>query len=227
MKAMGAGSLASFLAALLNVGWYILLVVAALITVCVLALPFAEMPNLTISIPVSFSMDTSPQGVSAPSLGIERAELVGSGDGIGFEYGEISRPRRLRLRGTLRFPARRDAFLAVNIGILIVGCAVGILALSQLRAVFSTLREGRPFVPANAKRIGWIALATIVGEILRAAAIAFENYYAMRHFTAEGLRFDASTDLNVFALINGLIILVIAEVFREGTRLDEEQSLTV
>ena len=30
-----------------------------------------------------------------------------------------------------------------------------------------------------------------------------------------------------FAIIDGVIILVIAEVFRAGTRLDEEQSLTV
>ncbi len=57
--------------------------------------------------------------------------------------------------------------------------------------------------------------------------VFFENYYAMTHFSANGLRFDARPDVNVFAIIYGLIILVIAEVFRAGTRLDEEQSLTV
>ena len=57
--------------------------------------------------------------------------------------------------------------------------------------------------------------------------VFFENYYAMTHFSAEGLRFDARPDLNVFAIIHALIILVIAEVFRAGIRLDEEQSLTV
>jgi len=41
------------------------------------------------------------------------------------------------------------------------------------------------------------------------------------------LRFEAPPDLNIFAIVNGLIILVIAEVFRAGTRLDEEQSLTI
>jgi hypothetical protein len=49
----------------------------------------------------------------------------------------------------------------------------------------------------------------------------------MTHFQANGLRFSAHSEFNVFAIINGLIILVIAEVFRAGTRLDEEQSLTV
>ena len=99
--------------------------------------------------------------------------------------------------------------------------------LGQLRAVFRTLRDGQPFVPANATRIRWIAFAVIVGELARSAIVFFENYYAMTHFSADGLRFDARPDLNVFAIINGLIILVIAEVFRAGTRLDEEQSLTV
>ena len=49
----------------------------------------------------------------------------------------------------------------------------------------------------------------------------------MTHFSADGLRFDAWPDLNVFAILHGLIILVIAEVFRAGTRLDEDQSLTI
>ena len=53
------------------------------------------------------------------------------------------------------------------------------------------------------------------------------NSFAMTHFSADGLRFDARPDLNVFAIVNGLIILAIAEVFRAGTRLDEDQSLTV
>lgn len=33
--------------------------------------------------------------------------------------------------------------------------------------------------------------------------------------------------LDFFTIIHGLIILVIAEVFRAGTRLDEDQSLTI
>ena len=49
----------------------------------------------------------------------------------------------------------------------------------------------------------------------------------MTHFSANGLRFDARPDLNVFTIVHGLIILAIAEVFRTGTRLDEDQSLTI
>ena len=53
------------------------------------------------------------------------------------------------------------------------------------------------------------------------------NAYARSHFVADGLRFDAWPRLDMYAVICGLIILVIAEVFRAGTRLDEDQSLTI
>jgi hypothetical protein len=49
----------------------------------------------------------------------------------------------------------------------------------------------------------------------------------MTHFSAAGLHFDARPDVNLFAIVHGLIILAIAEVFRTGTRLQEEQSLTI
>ena len=111
--------------------------------------------------------------------------------------------------------------------LLAIMFALALWVLGNLRAVFRTLRDGRPFVRANATRIRTIAWLFIIGELARAAMVFFQNYYAMTHFSADGLRFDAPLDLNFTAIIDGLIILVIAEVFRAGTRLDEEQSLTV
>ena|SRR5438552_718707 len=99
--------------------------------------------------------------------------------------------------------------------------------MGELRAVFRTLRDGKPFVPRNAirvRRIGWIVIAL---ELVRSMMSYVGSYNIMRAFAGEGLRFDARADLNVFTIVNGLIILAIAEVFRAGTRLDEEQSLTV
>ncbi len=160
------------------------------------------------AIPVSFSVDAQTHHVTAPSLGIEEAQIQD-------------------VRGTLSFRPQSGAFRVANLAIVIAFLALAMWALGQLRAVFRTLRDGQPFVPANAIRIRRVAWAVIVGELLRSAVVFFENYYAMTHFSADGLRFYAHTELNVFAIISGLIILVIAEVFRTGTRLDEEQSLTV
>jgi hypothetical protein len=131
------------------------------------------------------------------------------------------------VRGSLRFPTQSRAFFGGSAALLVVFLALLLGVLGQLRAVFRTLRDGQPFVQANATRIRWIGVAVIVIEVARSAIVFFENYYAMTHFTAEGLRFDAWPDVNAFAIVDGVIILVIAEVFRAGTRLDEEQSLTV
>jgi len=74
------------------------------------------------------------------------------------------------------------------------------------------------------RQVGW---AVVLGEVVRSGMMFFESSYASTHFSAAGLRFVASRDLSVAGIFSGLVILVIAEVFREGTRLDEEQSLTV
>ncbi len=53
------------------------------------------------------------------------------------------------------------------------------------------------------------------------------NSHVMTHFSADGLRFDARPDLSALTIVHGLIILAVAEVFRTGTRLDEDQSPTI
>ena len=218
MKAMGKGSIASFLTILLNVAWGMVALGLALTALLLVLSPFVEAPmevdasllvvGSTMTIPVSFSVDARTHRVTAPSLGIEGAQIQDA-------------------RGSLRFPARRGAFFVGNAIFVIVLFALALWVLGQLRAVFRTLRDGQPFVPANATRIRWIAGGVIAGELARSVIVFFANYYAKTHFSADGLRFDARPDVNVFAIICGLIILVIAEVFRAGTRLDEEQSLTV
>ena len=220
MKAIGKGSLASFLMVLLNVGWYgAACVLAATLVMGVLGLdisvrmgpegsPSLEGPGVKMAIPVSFTVDADMHRITAPSLGIAEARIQNA-------------------RGTLGFRPRKGTFRFANLAIVIAMLALAMWVLGQLRGVFRTLRDGQPFVPANTKRIRRIAWAVIIGEILRSAVVLFENYYVMTHFQADGLRFYAYSEVNVFAIINGLIILVIAEVFRAGTRLDEEQSLTV
>ena len=222
MRAMGRRSVSSFLIGLLSVAMVGLAIVLA-VTVALLVVganvavqigpdgsPSVEAlgPNVTMAIPVSFTVDPQRHRIMAPSLGIENAEIHD-------------------VRAMLKFPPWRGTFfyatLAFAIGLLILG----LWLLGQLRAVFCTVRDGRPFVPANATRLRQIAWACILGELARSAFVFFENYYAMTHFTADGLRFDARPELNFLVIIDGLIILVIAEVFRAGTRLDEDQSLTV
>jgi len=232
MKAMGKRSMSSFLTVLLSVGWYAVALGLVLMVCVVVASLFIEPSGWKVTIPVSFTVDARNYRVTAPSLGVEDAQIVGGISGFGFESVGTSPSRGLgradplHVRGSLRFPPQRGALVG-NAIVLIVFLSLALWVLGLLRAVFRTLRDGQPFVPINATRIRWIGLAVIVTEVARSAMVFFENYYAMTHFSADGLRFDAWPDINVFPILHGLVILVIAEVFRAGTRLDEDQSLTV
>jgi Protein of unknown function (DUF2975) len=220
MRAMGKASISSLLMVLMNGAWY--LCAAALIIAVALTLvggafgvhidangPSLEVgPNVTMSIPVSLHVEGDTHRVTAPALGIDNAELH-------------------RLQGALKFPARKGPLFVANLLILFGWLALALWVIGQLRGFFRTLRDRRPFVPANALRLRRIASAVILSEIARATIVFFESYYAMTHFTLPGLVLDLRPELNVFAIVDGLIILVIAEVFREGTRLNEEQSLTI
>ncbi len=162
--------------------------------------------NWTLTIPVSVSVEEGR--IAAPSIGIERAELQD-------------------LRGSLRFPLQRGRLFIVHGLLLILGIVVLLWLATELQRILRTVRDGKPFASSNASRVRRIAWIVMASELVRATIVYLENSYAATHFTGEGLRFVSRPDFNVAAIIEGLIILVIAEVFRVGTRLDEDQSLTV
>ena len=207
---MGRPSISSFLTVVLNVAWYFVAFALVLMAGLAALSGFHDFGGTSeLDIPVSFNVDALALQVGAPSLGIESAHLH-------------------NVRGSLIFPARAAGSLVAPVLAGVAIMLAGVLwVVGQLRAVFRTLRDGQPFVPANAIRIRRIGFVVMIGEFVRAAFVFAANSYAMNHFSANGLRFDARPDLNLFTIVHGLIILAIAEVFRAGTRLDEEQSLTI
>ena len=202
-------SVSALLVVLLNAAWYLVALALVLTTCLVAASPWMQPgPNTSIDIPVSFDVDTRAVQVSAPALGIGAAEIQ-------------------HVRGSMSFMPPSRASVTGPMAIVAMMLALVLWGLGQLIAVFRTLRDRQPFVPDNAIRIRRIGYVVIVGELARAGMVFFANSYAMNHFSANGLRFDARPDINLFAIVHGLIILAIAEVFRAGTRLHEDQSLTI
>ena len=117
---------------------------------------------------MSFSVDARVHRVTAPSLGIENAQIGGT-PGFGFEIADqqsrIKDARIQNVRASLRFPTRR-AFFVGNAILLLVMLALVLWVLGH-------------------------ACAVIVGELARSAIVFFENYYARTHFSADGLQFNA------------------------------------
>lgn len=127
--------------------------------------------------------------------------------------------------GLLRLATPDRPWIATSAAAAVIALVLWILA--ELAALCRSVRDGQPFAPDNVRRIRRLALALALGEVSRAAIVYSAQAYVAAHFTADHLRFTASPDVDALAIVSALILLVLAEVFRTGTRLDEDQSLTV
>ncbi len=208
MKAMGRGSLSSVLGVIVNIGWSLAWIVLAVGLLILLLAPFVDPPRVEFDfkIPVAFTLDPQTHRVTADT--VTRAELT---DG----------------QGTIHFLPRDTTTVALGAAGMMAFAVVSLWILGNLKGVFGTLRQGRPFVPANAVRIRRIAWGIIGLQIAGSVLVYVSSYTAIRAFDAEGLTLHPRIEFDPIAVIAALIMFVIAEVFREGSRLDEEQSLTV
>jgi hypothetical protein len=127
--------------------------------------------------------------------------------------------------GLLRLSTTRQSWLATAGAAAMVGLTLWILA--ELAALCRSVRDGHPFAPANAGRIRRLALAFVLAEVSRAVVVYAAHAYAASHFAATHVRFTASPHVDALPIVSALILFVLAEAFRTGTRLDEDQSLTV
>lgn len=213
MKIVGSRSIASLVAVVLNVAWWGM-AVAMVVAIWLAALPLwfdvANAENVRMDIPVWFTLEADPVPASAPELGIGNAEI-----------------RDTRAEGSLVFAPPSRVFVSLVALGLVGTFTIVWWIVTELRAVFRTLRAGRPFVPENAGRIRRIAYALLLAEGARIVGSMAGGYYWFSHVHADGLTFLTGPDLNITGLAQALIILVLSEVFRAGTRLDEDQALTV
>ena len=99
--------------------------------------------------------------------------------------------------------------------------AVGAWVLTQLIAILRTVRAGEPFVPANVA-----ALRRIAGAM--AALVVFQLVFGWLASAAERAAYDVPASRFDGGLFLGmLVVLVLAEVFREGVRLREDVEGTI
>ncbi|AZU02671.1 hypothetical protein X907_0121 [Glycocaulis alkaliphilus] len=123
-----------------------------------------------------------------------------------------------------------DIVIALPLG---VAAIIAILFITdRLRRIVITLVQGDPFVPENAGHLRAIALAIAIYQIIRYGA---HGIIALI-FTVFGRPVESGVSvqpefglnaLNIGAWIAVIALLVLSEVFREGTRLRDEQKLTI
>jgi hypothetical protein len=198
--------------------WYLLLAASVLVGLAVMSSAnigvqigpngepnFEAGSHVSMVVPVAFELDA----------GDARAAFLDDGRG-----GRIE-----QARGMLRFPAVGRPWVAIAGAAVMV--VLGLWVLAELAALCRSVRDGRPFVPLNAVRIRRLALAVALAEVWRAAMAYAMQRWVVAHFTADHVHFTAWAHVDASAIVSALILFVLAEVFRIGTRLDEDQSLTV
>lgn len=98
-----------------------------------------------------------------------------------------------------------------------VGVGVALYIVNRLLEILRTLRFGSPFVRENADRFNKVGYALLFGEC---AKFIFLFLGAIFH-----AKLKYHTELTTWIAI--IAVFVLAEVFREGAKMKEEQDLTV
>lgn len=97
-----------------------------------------------------------------------------------------------------------------------------IVIVGRLRRIFQTLVAGDPFHPDNVRRLRIIGATMAAMEIGRYVAAAVFHVIFKGH---AAMRWDGGISLTAWFSV--LVIVVLAEVFREGARLRGEAELTI
>ncbi len=92
----------------------------------------------------------------------------------------------------------------------------------QLRRILLTLVEGDPFVPENARRLSRVGIAIAAMELFRMASIVIVQQFPS---LVGDMPPRLSTQLILWISVAALFIL--SQVFREGTRLRDEEKMTI
>lgn len=110
----------------------------------------------------------------------------------------------------------------IALGGLIIGVPGAIYICILLRRMLSTLADGDPFVPQNASRLMRISAVIALMEIFRYLSV-FAVWLLRDQIS--GIEPRLSVNLTLWVSVAALFIL--SQVFREGTRLRDEEKMTI
>ena len=106
--------------------------------------------------------------------------------------------------------------------------ALMLVFLNNLRRIFQRVRDGAPFDAHNAMRLRTLSLVLIALAVLNAVAEVATSM-AVRSGLAAGSSVAVPEGLHIKMplLLPALVLMALAEVFRHGAELEDEQSLVV
>lgn len=202
-------TLAAILRACLNiVRWLLLIGGIVLVGQMVFTLLGTIPITSDFPIPVHFTLDSARAPITVSSPGVERVELL-----TAFAALDVS--------------CSNKTWIAVALPITVLIFAFLWITLTILWRIMQTAATGAPFVPENVRRFRNLGLLILASELLFALLVYLIEIWIYPTLTIEGVILKAKFDINFASVLLGLFMLVMAEVFRRGTTLEDDQSLTV
>ena len=208
MKVIGKRSIASVLKFIITAAWYLQFVLLAFV--------------LGVLLLVFFSKDFVDSDLEVKLVQPQTIEEVASANPAFWDAS-------LKLNeGVLHYKTRIDwklVLFSLSYVLIFFGLTLSVTYL--LRKIFSTLTHETPFIHENAVRIRKIAFLIMLLAPLEFTEKVYHHLVASYYFTLAGDRIATHLTFDFQKLLFGLILLIIAEVFRVGTQLKEENELTV
>ena len=204
MKALGKGSIASIVQVGLQFAWWGL--GACLVIWAVMALAYAGLMGAVIAgvvDPASLPAVNQNENVHISFAGVDPAAL----ENVRWTDWQLFAPALL--------------VLGVSLG-------GGLVIVDRLRRLFASFSSGDPFRRENATHLRVIWITMVVVELSRYALLAAWSIL-LENFAPASIQ-AASFSLNsdtLWSWMSILVLIALAEVFREGARLKEEQELTI
>jgi hypothetical protein len=141
------------------------------------------------------------------------------------------------LKGTVTFKHPEDAISVLAaikwpfvISMFCTG-GISILILEMVRRILRRLRLGQVFTAQNIRTVHLIGCLFIASSLFKLVTTGWLKYrmvaYVVQHVAAGTVHLDTTTRGDWSGITMGLVILALAEVFRQGLLLREENALTI
>ena len=202
MKALGKGSIASVVEVGLTIAWYVLW--ACLVALAVAAIGYGALHVLI-------------------GMGVVDANVLTGGE------------TQVRVGGVggdsdFTYDGPGGATWPIVVPALVIGAVVIVGALvivGRLRRLFDSFTSGEPFRRENADHLRVIWVTMLAMEIARYALLAAIGAVIATVGAPAGAEANFNINIDLSTWMSIAVLIVLAEVFREGARLKEEQELTI
>ncbi len=125
------------------------------------------------------------------------------------------------------FKKRERIFNVVNTFLLIFLLLLALFILFQLRGIFKNLTEDKFYSPDNPKKFLKIGLFIIFIGIVKNALLFINETIIIEYIRLYNHSYTISLNFDFTIIFMGLLFIVLAEVFKYGVKLKEENDLTI